>query len=118
MRILLDTHAFLWFVWDDPRLSAVARQAIRNGSNDAQVSVASAWEVAIKVGIGKLALATTLERFLSDQLDLNDLGLLSITLPHVIRVGALPLHHRDPFDRMLVAQSIEEGIPLVSADPI
>jgi PIN domain nuclease of toxin-antitoxin system len=117
MRLLLDTHTFLWFVWGSVHLSTAARAIIEDTANQVFVSVASIWEIAIKVGIGKLALAEPMDAFLVIGLDDTDVDLLPIERDHIIQVAALPLHHRDPFDRMLIAQAIVEQVPLVSADP-
>jgi PIN domain nuclease of toxin-antitoxin system len=116
MRFLLDTHAFLWFITADPRLSATAEQAIRSGANTPLLSIASVWEMAIKVGLNKLPIPHPLDDFIPQQLRANRIGLLAIELPHALEVARLPLHHRDPFDRLLVAQAIQEGIPLATDD--
>lgn len=118
MRLLLDTHTFLWFVWDDPQLSAQAAALIEDVQNEVFLSTASAWEMAIKVSIGKLTLAQPLDIFLPDQLQRNGIQLLPITLSHTLQVATLPFHHRDPFDRLIVTQCLIEKMPLVSADPI
>ena len=117
MRVLLDTHAFLWFIADDARLSARAREAIA-GADEAFVSLATCWEIAIKVSIGKLTLSAPVDRFLPLHLADNGFQLLPIELGHVTRVATLPWHHRDPFDRVLVAQSLDETLTVASADPI
>lgn len=116
MKILLDTHAFLWFIDDHPRLSSHAQSLIEDGANDALLSIASVWEMAIKMSLGKLTLRDSLGEFVPEQLRINGIDLLPITVPHAAVVATLPPHHRDPFDRLLIAQSIQEGIPLVSAD--
>lgn len=116
MRVLLDTHAFLWFVTDDPQLSVTARRLIEDADTEPFLSVASVWEIAIKVSIGKLSLAQPVDAFVLSQLALNTITVLDIALPHASAVATLPFHHRDPFDRLLVAQSQIEGWPLVSAD--
>jgi PIN domain nuclease of toxin-antitoxin system len=116
MRVLLDTHAFLWFITADPRLGEPARQILSTGGNQVLLSLASVWEIAIKVRIGRLPLPLPLDTFIPEQLRLNRLDLLPITLEHTFEVARLPLHHRDPFDRLLIAQAIGEGIPIVSAD--
>lgn len=117
MRLLLDTHALLWFVAGDAALSTTARGAIEDTSNDVFVSIASAWEVAIKVSLGKLKLdAPSVDAFFDEQMDENGFAYLPIDPPHVFRVANLPFHHRDPFDRLLIAQSIEEAIPLVTRE--
>ena len=118
MRLLLDSHAFLWFVWNDPRLSRNALGLIQNSANEVFLSMAGAWELAIKASLGKLTLAQPLATFLPNQLLHNDIHLLPIALPHVLHVSILPLHHRDPFDRLIVAQSLLEAMPLVSADVV
>ena len=117
MRVLLDTHAFLWWADDDRRLSARARQAIADAA-DAFLSVASCWEIAIKVSRGRLALSKPVDRLVPEQLGLNDFRLLQVDLDDVARVATLPFHHRDPFDRLLAAQALGEELTLVSADPV
>lgn len=116
MRLLLDTHAFLWWVGDAPELSAKARAAIGKADNPCFVSLASCWEMAIKASLGKLTLAQPVERFVPEQIAANGFQLLAIDFRHVGRVESLPFHHRDPFDRLLVAQAISEKLTLVSAD--
>jgi PIN domain nuclease of toxin-antitoxin system len=116
VKLLLDTHAFLWFLRDDPRLSNSARELIEDGSKELFLSVASAWELASKVSLGKLALEQPLETFLPEQMQVNEVQLLPVTLPHVLRVTGLPWRHRDPFDRLLVAQCLVEQMPIVSAN--
>lgn len=117
MRILLDTHTFLWWSDDAPELSRTARDAISNKSNDCFFSVASCWELAIKSCIGKLRLALPVERFVKEQLTENDFKLLPIDFRHVTKVEKLPLHHRDPFDRLLIAQAMLQGMEIVTIDP-
>jgi PIN domain nuclease of toxin-antitoxin system len=116
MRVLLDTHTLLWFITADPRLSAPARQVLATGGNQVLLSLASVWEIAIKVAIGRLPLPQPLDKFVPEQLRINRIELLSIALEHTFDVARLPLHHRDPFDRLLIAQAIREAIPVVSAD--
>jgi PIN domain nuclease of toxin-antitoxin system len=118
MRLLLDTHTFLWFVWASPQLASSVRSLIEDTANQKFVSVAGLWELAVKVSIGKLTLAKPLDEFLVEHLEGNAFEMLSIERSHVAYVSTLPFHHRDPFDRMLVAQSLIETIPLLSADPI
>ncbi len=117
MRLLLDTHAFLWYILGGLRLSAQACSLLQNPANELFLSIASAWEVGIKVSTSKLTLSEPLEAYFREQMFINSISLLPITLEHAALVSTLPFHHRDPFDRMLVAQSLVEGIPLVSADP-
>jgi PIN domain nuclease of toxin-antitoxin system len=118
MRLLLDTHALLWWVEDDERLSAGARKAIASASAECHVSLVSAWEMAIKSQLGKLKLATPVRQYFPSQLAANGFAQLDIAFRHVARVEALEFHHRDPFDRLLVAQALEEKLTLVSADAV
>jgi len=115
-RLLLDTHALLWFVANDAALSASARSLIET-ADEVLVSVASAWEIAIKVNLGKLTLdATSAESFFEEQMRANSFAYLPIAPAHVFRAAALPLHHRDPFDRLLIAQAFTEGLSLVTRE--
>lgn len=116
MQALLDTHTFLWFIRDSPQLSVKAREIIEDTANDVFLSIASPWETGIKVSAGKLTLDRPVDTFFEDFMQLSRVTMLPITLVHIARVSVLPFHHRDPFDRMLVAQSLTENIPLVSAD--
>jgi len=116
--LLLDTHTILWFFWDDPQLSAGAKTLIEHADNRKLVSIASCWEIAIKVGLGKLDLGEPSRSFLSREIARNNFELLSISLDHATMVEGLVPHHRDPFDRLLVAQAMAEGLPLVSADGV
>ncbi|MBE0467765.1 MAG: type II toxin-antitoxin system VapC family toxin [Candidatus Desulforudis sp.] len=120
MRVLLDTHAFLWWIIDDPRLSSRVRTIISEGTNEIFLSAASGWEIAIKAGLGRLQQLQedNLERFISEQLALNAILSLPIRMSHALHVYSLPLHHRDPFDRMLVAQSQLDDLPVITADPL
>lgn len=118
MRVQLDTHTFLWFVEGDPQLSSNARQIIEAETTENWLSLASVWELAIKISIGKLSLGQPLPDYLTSQMEQNGILLLPITLPHVLRVLTLPLHHRDPFDRLIAAQSLTDGMLLISADGI
>ena len=116
MRVLLDTHAFLWWAEDDPRLSAPAREAITDAT-EGLVSIASCWELAIKVSRGRLALSKPISR-LAEVLGASEFQLLPVDLDDVARVATLPFHHRDPFDRLLAAQALNDELMIVSADPI
>ena len=118
MTLLLDTHAFLWFVWDDQNLSLSAKALIEDPANRKLVSVASCWEIAIKVGLRKLTLGEPATTFLPRELSRNGIHLLAIELAHATFVESLPPHHKDPFDRLLVAQAIIDKLSLVSADAI
>lgn len=114
---MLDTHVFMWWINDDGRLSEVARDLLSDGGNEVLFSVASGWEMAIKIGLGKLTVTGNLGSYLSERLTENAMEVLPVCLSHAVGVTELPHHHRDPFDRLLVAQAIIEGISLLSADP-
>jgi PIN domain nuclease of toxin-antitoxin system len=116
MRFLLDTHAFLWFVDGNPQLSIPARSMIDDSDNQPVLSVASLWEMAIKISLGRLTLTRPFQILVPEQLALNGIALLGITIDHAAEVSRLPFHHRDPFDRLLVAQTLVEQIPIVSSD--
>lgn len=116
MRVLLDTHTFLWAITDESRLSARARSLM--AAADSWFSVASVWEVIVKCRSGKLALPLPVGPFLTSELKASGIRVLPITLDHVLRVETLDLHHRDPFDRILMAQGLEERIPIVTSDPL
>lgn len=116
MTLLLDTHTVLWFWWNDPRLSAAAMAAICDPNNRKLVSPATAWEVAIKVSLKKLDIGGPYRGFFPQHMLRNNFEWLLITDDHLAGVVALPFHHKDPFDRMLAAQALAEGIQLVSAD--
>ena len=118
MKALLDTHAFLWWINDDPRLSDTVRELVGNGESELFLSAASGWEIAIKMRLGRLEVREDPEQFIFEQLALNDIAVLPISMNHALRTAALPDHHRDPFDRMLVAQSQIEQLPIVTADPL
>ena len=118
MKLLLDTHAFLWWVGASRELSRKARSAVGSGRNECFVSMVSAWEIAIKVSLGSLRVEAALDRFLPEQLAANGFQPLPVDLKHAARVAALPFHHRDPFDRLLVAQALEEELAVVTADPV
>ncbi len=116
MKLLLDTHVFLWWVSDAPELSEAARIAISDPGNTCFLSLASCWEMAIKSSIGKLKLKKPVERFVSEQMKKNGFTMLNIELRHIATVENLALHHRDPFDRLLVSQAKTENLFLVTAD--
>jgi PIN domain nuclease of toxin-antitoxin system len=118
VRLLLDTHAWLWWVQDAPRLSRPARRAIASPANQCWLSMASAWEMALKISNGKLRIEGDLEHFLPARLAENGFALLPIDVRHVSRTLSLPLHHRDPFDRLLIAQALVEGLAVVSVDSV
>jgi PIN domain nuclease of toxin-antitoxin system len=116
MRCLLDSHAFLWFIHGDKRLGVRAREAISESKNQILVSTASLWEIAIKVSLGKLELEASLPDLFSRWILGNRIGLLPIEPRHTFLLTTLDFHHRDPFDRMIIAQAMVEGIPVVSHD--
>jgi len=116
MRILLDTHTFLWWITADHRLSQRSIELISDGNNELLFSAASGWEIAVKAGLGRLDVPDPLDRFVSEHLLLNHIGVLPIQLSHALHVVALPQLHRDPFDRMLIAQAQVERVPLLSSD--
>ena len=115
-RYLLDTHTFIWLAVDDPRLSDPARACAAESENQLLLSVASVWEMAIKKSLGRLELAVSLPEFLKDQLAALVTQLLDIRSEHALLVEGLPFHHRDPFDRLLVAQAIRENLIVIGAD--
>lgn len=115
MKVLLDTHTFIWAITDERRLSPRARSLI--ASSELWWSVVSLWEAIQKAQVGKLSLPLPAGPVLTGELSSNHVRLLPVSLSHVLRVEELPLHHRDPFDRLLIAQSIEEGWPIITADP-
>jgi PIN domain nuclease of toxin-antitoxin system len=117
LRILLDTHSFLWWESDDRRLSAEARRTLSDGGNEIFLSVSSAWEIAIKAGLGKLDIPEGPELFVSSEIEANNFTVLSIDLRHALGVYDLPDIHRDPFDRILVAQARVEDMPILTTDP-
>lgn len=116
MRVLLDTHALLWFITDDDRLGGRARSLIEDPEADVAVSVASLWEVAIKHSIGKLPLARPFAETFPAQLDANAFRTLPIEPAHLARLVDLPFHHRDPFDRLILAQALAETVPVLTRD--
>lgn len=118
MNLLLDTQALLWFLLDDPRLSNKARKVIIHAEGSIFVSPASFWEIAIKISLEKYALPEPYLNFWNRQMQENALTLLPITLDQTARIADMPFHHRDPFDRLLIAQSLEEQVPIVSSDSI
>lgn len=116
MQILLDTHIFLWLISDDADLSKKAKRIFLDQNNDLFLSLVSIWEIAIKISIGKLFLKKLIEQFIPEQLQENNIKQLNINFRHITKVTNLPFHHRDPFDRLLVAQALEENIPILSND--
>ena len=116
MKILLDTNSFLWFISGSERLSINARGLIADLNNQLVLSSVSLWEIAIKVSIGKLELLQPYDQLIPAQLEENDINILPIELIHLTTVVGLPFYHRDPFDRLIIAQAMVEDLPVVSPD--
>ena len=116
MRVLLDTHVFLWWVNDSPRLGREARDVISNIDNQLFLSAASGWEIAIKAGLGKLEVADDISSFIFEQMRLNVVDELPVLITHALHAANLPNLHRDPFDRMLIAQAQLEKLPILTGD--
>jgi len=116
MKLLLDTHAFLWFVIGDSRLSRPARRALEADEAELILSAASVWELAIKASLGRLTLPASVEEYIAGKVE-SGFGVLSVDWTHAAAVEKLPRHHRDPFDRLLVAQALAENLPVVTGDP-
>ncbi len=116
MKLLLDTHIFLWWITDDPQLSVNARELIGDGHNALYWSAASSWEVSIKYALGRMPLPEAPEQFLPAEIEKNRIESLPIIDVHAFEAGQLPQHHRDPFDRMLIAQALVESFALLSND--
>jgi PIN domain nuclease of toxin-antitoxin system len=116
MKILLDTHTFLWGITDASKIPQRVRSLIL--AEEPWISVASVWEILTKVQLGKLDLPKPTGPFVLSQLFLNGVQVIPVTMHHVLQVEALTLHHRDPFDRLLIAQCIGEKWPIVTADPL
>lgn len=116
MSLLLDTHAFLWFILNDARLSGTAKTLLSSPANVLFLSPASYWEMAIKIGTGKYVLSEPYGAFMHREITTHGIRILDITLEHCAVLTTLPRHHRDPFDRLLIAQAMVEGISIVSTD--
>jgi PIN domain nuclease of toxin-antitoxin system len=116
MRLLLDTQSFIWFIEGNTKLSTLARMHIEDIANVRQLSIASLWEIAIKMSIGKLNLGLPFATLIPQQLDRNLVDLLDITVEHLAVVANLPFHHKDPFDRLIISQAIVEQMPIISVD--
>ena len=116
MKYLLDTHAFLWFVADDNRLSSKAKSIIQDSDNEIYFSAASAWEMSIKAKLGRLKLGGNLESFIIEQLTENSFGPLAITVSHSLYTEKLPQIHKDPFDRIMISQTKVENMVLITRD--
>ena len=118
MKVLLDTHIWLWRLADPGRLSKEAKRILGSRRNAIHLSAASAWEMAIKVSIGKLDLPEPVETYVPTRMARQGITPLPVTHAHALKVSTLPPHHRDPFDRLLVAQAMVERLPLLTADPV
>ena len=118
MKYLLDTHTLIWFLMGDKKLSDKARRLIENPGNRKFLSIASLWEIAIKVSLGKLALGKSFEKLFPEQLHFNHIQILDITVDSLTKLTTLPFHHRDPFDRLIIAQAFVEGLPVIGADTV
>jgi PIN domain nuclease of toxin-antitoxin system len=117
MKVLLDTHSFLWWITNDQRLSSHARSIISNGDNELLLSSASGWEIVAKARLGRIHLPGKPEAFIAEQLSFNSIQSLPIYMSHALHVYNLPSHHRDPFDRMIIAQAQVEDLPILTMDP-
>ena len=116
MKLLLDTHTFIWWAIQKARLSAAALAAMQNTQNQLMLSIASLWEMQLKTQLGKLHFNLPLSQLIEDQQRINGLQLLPIEPDHIYALSQLPYHHKDPFDRLLIAQTLTENLPMVSAD--
>jgi PIN domain nuclease of toxin-antitoxin system len=116
MRVLLDTNSFLWFISGSNRLSIDAQRFIADLDNQLVLSLASLWEIAIKISIGKLELLQPFDQLIPQQLKENDIHVMPIELSHLTKILGLPFHHRDPFDRLIIAQALTEGLSVISPD--
>jgi PIN domain nuclease of toxin-antitoxin system len=118
MNLLLDTSTFLWWITSDSKLSERAQSLIAGESNTLFVSAASGWEIATKFAIGKLPLPGSPSIYVPEQMQINGFVALPVEMSHSLHVHSLPLHHKDPFDRILIAQSQIESMPILTADPL
>lgn len=116
MKLLLDTNAFLWFITDDTRLFVSGKSAIADSAARVYISPASYWEIAIKISIGKYQLTAPFESFITKGIEGNNFEILPIEPKHTAIVAELPFHHRDPFDRLIIAQAMIENMPIVGSD--
>jgi PIN domain nuclease of toxin-antitoxin system len=117
VKVLLDTHIWLWWLREDPRLPQSAQEILEDGTNELLWSLVSSWEIAVKISIGKLTLDRPVERLFAEVIHDQGATLLPVAQSHCVSLASLPLHHRDPFDRMLVAQAQIEKVPLMTTAP-
>ncbi len=118
MKALLDTHTFLWWITDTPKLSSQVHEIVSDGKNELFLSAASGWEIAVKAKLGRLQIPDKPELFISEQMVINAIQGLPIQISHAVHVYNIPTHHRDPFDRLLVSQAQLEGLPILTVDPL
>ena len=118
MKILLDTNTLLWFIAGSPNLSAIARTLIEDAASEKYVSIAALWETAIKISIGKMSLAAPFDILFPHQLQISGFVILPNKINHASAITTLPFHHRDPFDRIMIAQTIEENMNIISIDTV
>ena len=118
MKYLIDTHTLLWSAGNSPRLSSKVKKIYLNPNNDIYLSLASIWELSIKIGLNKINLSIPLKKFVDIHILGNNIEILNINLNHIYRIEKLPLHHRDPFDRLIISQAIEENLPIIGNDKI
>jgi len=116
MRVLVDTHTFIWDLLDDPRSSRLARQVLKSSEHELVFSLVSLWEIAIKIRIGKLNAIGSSVAYIRDEMDAYGMELLPIRYEHILQLETLPPHHREPFDRLLIAQAISESLPILTED--
>jgi PIN domain nuclease of toxin-antitoxin system len=118
MKLLLDTHTFIWAATDDTKLSPTARELLLDCDNELILSVASIWEMSIKASIGKLILQQPLEQIINEQIQINGIRVLNVESAHALGVASLQWHHRDPFDRLLISQAMLENLAILSCDTV
>jgi len=118
VKYLLDTHTLLWITTDNPKLSTKVKDIYLNAENEVSFSMASIWELAIKSSIGKISFKKDLDEFIEVHVRGNNIEILKIELPHVLRIENLPFHHRDPFDRLIIAQAIENNLKILGSDNV
>lgn len=116
MKYILDTHALLWITSDSDRLTSKAKSIYLDDKNEIWLSKASVWEMAIKISLKKLQITNNIENFINDHVVGNGIKILDITLEQIYKLETLPFHHRDPFDRLIISQSMTVGIPIISSD--
>jgi PIN domain nuclease of toxin-antitoxin system len=116
MKVLVDTHTFLWDIIADPRSSAKAKQMLRSDEHELVFSLVSLWEIAIKIKTGKLNTIGSSVAYIRDEMDAYGMSLLPIRYEHILQLESLPHHHSDPFDRLLTAQALTESLPILTGD--